>query len=164
VSLLCQLHRVWCCLHDKAHVGSCCCQCRPLTCLPGSHAPSLLCVCSRQCTLGPLRSFPVAPAPAADNKQGKQEEAPRECAPTHTTVKMGAASRLQAFADEDEDEDEPLNLAQVSLVSCPPSRVRALDSDCAAASVVQGPARPSMPRASCLVVRLPSCGPGVIRD
>ena len=64
-----------------------------------------------------------------------EEEAPRERAPTHTTVKMGAASRLQAFADEDEDEDEPLNLAQVSLVSCPPSRVRALDSDFAPASV-----------------------------
>jgi hypothetical protein len=63
----------------------------------------------------------VASAPAADNKQGMEEEAPRERAPTHTTVKMGAASRLQAFADEDEDEDEPLNLAQVSLVSCPPS-------------------------------------------
>jgi hypothetical protein len=87
-----------------------------------------------------LRSFPVAPAPAADSKQGKEEEAPRERALTHTTVKMGAASRLQAFADEDEDEDELLNLAQVSLVSCLCSRVCALDSDIAPASVVQGPA------------------------
>jgi hypothetical protein len=29
-----------------------------------------------------------------------EEEAPRERTPTHTTVKMGAASRLQAFAEE----------------------------------------------------------------